>query len=44
MKVFGILILILITLIAGSFAYVAGSDVIVEQTTVTRDISADQLK
>ncbi len=44
MKIFGLLTLILIALIIGSFAYVASTDVPVTPTTVTRDLSTDQLK
>lgn len=44
MKIFGILTLIMLALVIGSFAYVANTDVPVSQTIVTRDLPADQLK
>lgn len=44
MKIFGILGLLLIALVIGSFAYIASSDVPVSQTTITRDLPTDQLK
>jgi len=44
MKIFGILAALLIFMVIGSFAYVATSDVPVEQTTITRDLPTDQLQ
>ena len=44
MKIFGILAVLLLLLVVGSFAFVATSDVPVNQTTITRDLSTDQLK
>lgn len=39
MRIFGILALLLLLLAVGSFVFVAMSDVPVEQTTITRDVT-----
>lgn len=44
MKIFGILTLAMLALVIGGFLYIANTDVPVTQTTITRDLSADQLK
>ena len=44
MKIFGTLIVIILVVVIGGFAYIAGSDVPVQTTTITKDLSADQLK
>ena len=44
MKILGILTVLLVVLVVGGFALVAGSDVSIQQTTVTRDLPTDNLK
>ncbi len=44
MKIFGILAALLVLLVIGSFAYVATSDVPVQQTMITHDLPSDQIK
>lgn len=44
MKIFGILAVLMLVLVIGSFAYVASSDVPVTQTTITRDLPTDTIK
>jgi len=44
MKIFGILVVLMLVLVIGSFGYIASSDVPVLQTTITKDLPTDQLK
>lgn len=43
MKIFGVLGGLVILLIVGAFGFIAFSDVHIEQTTITKDISTDNL-
>lgn len=43
MKIFGVMGGLIILLIVGSFGYIAISDVHVEQTTITKDVSTENL-
>ena len=44
MRIFGTLFVLLLLLAVGGFVFVAMTDVPVQQTTITRDISSDQIK
>lgn len=43
MKIFGVLGGLIILLIVGAFGYIAISDVHVNQTTITKDVSTENL-
>lgn len=44
MKIFGILAVLMLVLVIGSFVYVANSDVPVVQSTITRDLPSSNLQ